>query len=236
MVIGSGIIANSFLEIFKDRHDICIFASGVSSSVCESEHEFQREEKLLVGTQKELPNGCLLIYFSTCSVKRPSSEHTPYIIHKKRMEKVVKSYSPCLVIRLPQTAGLNGNPDNFLNFIIHSIKNNKEISIWQNVERNLLDVDDLPRIIEEITKQKEFKNKTVTVANPESYDVIEIVRLAEKVISKSATIKIEKQQGQDLRRSNEFLLDDSILKIISECNSELSEQIYIEKLIQKYLR
>ena len=56
MVIGSGIIANSFLEIFKDRHDICIFASGVSSSICESEHEFQREEKLLQSPLQILPS------------------------------------------------------------------------------------------------------------------------------------------------------------------------------------
>ena len=122
MVIGSGIIANSFLEKFKYRNDICIFASGVSSSMCVNEKDFQREKNLILDSQRSIPQDCLFIYFSTCSVMRPICDHSPYIKHKINMESVVNNFSPSLVVRLPQVSGFNGNSENLLNFIIISAK------------------------------------------------------------------------------------------------------------------
>ena len=63
MIIGNGLIANSFLD--SDLNNIIIFASGVSNSKEENLLEFDREKKLLLRIIYENFNK-KIVYFSTC--------------------------------------------------------------------------------------------------------------------------------------------------------------------------
>jgi hypothetical protein len=83
MIVGRGDIAS----VLNDREGAIFFASGVSNSTETNQSEYWREMELL---DKQDRNKCLF-YFSSISVDDTGKIGNEYLMHKKRMELLIKS-------------------------------------------------------------------------------------------------------------------------------------------------
>lgn len=189
MVIGKGLIASTFEE-YKNNKQILLFASGISDSTCKEPKEFLREEKLLYKyIQKQ--NNKLLIYFSSCSLDDPSINSNPYHLHKKNMESlIISNAKKYIIFRAPSIIAKKGSPTLIINYLMNKILNNEPFEIWENATRNIIDIDDLYKIISYIIDNKLFQNETVNVAYPKNLTILEIVYALESTFKKKANYKL----------------------------------------------
>lgn len=117
-IIGKGDIA----QILNDREGALFFASGVSNSSCGDEEEFRKERDLLMTQDQKL----CIFYFSTISIYLKES---PYTLHKRKMERIIKSnWNHYNIIRLGNI-DWGTNPNTFLNYIRTKMFNNEEVHI-----------------------------------------------------------------------------------------------------------
>jgi nucleoside-diphosphate-sugar epimerase len=223
MIIGKGLIGGKF-DIYKDDDAILIFASGVSNSNEISSVEFKREESLLIDSLNKFKNK-KLIYFSTCSMNDTYSEIKPYTNHKLNMEDIIKKYSKNYIIcRLPQVIGKN-NKYQLMGYLHSTIKKNEKFNLY-NIERNIIDVDDVKLVVMYIIKHSIFTNKIINIANPINTKVIDLVKKIENIYNYKAKYNVIQMDG-------ELKIDISDIKpIIDELN--LFEEKYIENKIRKY--
>lgn len=106
MIIGNGDIAGAI----TDREDVTFFASGVSDSRCSDGNKFRREKNLLI----TMPRHTHLVYFSTLSIYY---HHSPYIVHKKNMEEMVKMlFNSWTIIRIGNI-DWGKNPNTLINYL-----------------------------------------------------------------------------------------------------------------------
>ena len=177
MVIGNGMISKVF-ELYQSSDEVLIFASGVSNSKAADEHIFFREELLLEDTIFKNPEK-LLIYFSTCSIYDESVNKTPYVIHKVKMENLIKKKcSKFYIFRLPQVVGAARN-QTFVNYLFTSIQNNKSIDIYKHSTRNLISTDDVFMAASYLIKNKIYLNEITNIATPNNILVIDILKIIE---------------------------------------------------------
>jgi len=144
MIVGRGDIAS----ILNDREGAIFFASGVSNSTETTQSEYSREMQLL---DKQDKNKCLF-YFSSISVDDMSKIENEYLMHKRRMELLIKSnFKNYNIIRIGNISWRN-NPNTFLNYIKNKIKNGEAVEIKDEYkyiidkEQLLLLTDNLPLI------------------------------------------------------------------------------------------
>ena len=144
MIVGRGDIAS----ILNDREGAIFFASGVSNSTETTQSEYWREIQLL---DKQDKNKCLF-YFSSISVDDMSKIENEYLMHKRRMELLIKSnFKNYNIIRIGNISWGN-NPNTFLNYIKNKIKNGEAVEIKDEYkyiidkEQLLLLTDNLPLI------------------------------------------------------------------------------------------
>jgi hypothetical protein len=144
MIVGRGDIAS----ILNDREGAIFFASGVSNSTETTQSEYWREMQLL---DKQDKNKCLF-YFSSISVDDMSKIENEYLMHKRRMELLIKSnFKNYNIIRIGNISWGN-NPNTFLNYIKNKIKNGEAVEIKDEYkyiidkEQLLLLTDNLPLI------------------------------------------------------------------------------------------
>ena len=149
MIIGNGLLANNLAKIDKNPN-VVFFASGVSNSKCNDDYEFLREQRLLSNVIEENFDK-KIVYFSTYSIADSSVSDYKYIHHKKEMEDLIKKKSnEYIIIRTSNIIGEIGNPNTIIRFLCQSILDNKEIEIWKNSYRNILDIDDLVTMVNEL--------------------------------------------------------------------------------------
>jgi nucleoside-diphosphate-sugar epimerase len=201
MIIGSGFIANSFMHLYQNDASVCIFASGTSNSSNTNTDDFKREylliEKILNNNHSELK----LVYFSTCSVLNQNiSEITPYIQHKIDMEKLVSTRPNYLIIRLPNIAGRSLNQNTLLNFLFSKIKHQEIFDLWLDAYRNIIDIDDVVKLSRQVIESSSFENTSINIANPNNYQISEIVKEMEALIGKSAIYK-------DIKKGSKYEID-----------------------------
>jgi len=116
MIIGTGLIAQAFIQHFEDDPNVIIFASGVSNSRENRSQAFLRERQMLI---EALSFQKMLVYFSTCSVCDPELQTSPYVMHKKEMEVfVAHSAKDYAIFRLPQVVGETPNPNTLTNYLL----------------------------------------------------------------------------------------------------------------------
>jgi len=226
MVVGSGLIASAFRQNFQERDDVIVYAAGVSNSGCRDTMEFEREEKRLVCSIEGRSEGTLLIYFSTCSIADNLLKESPYVEHKLRMESLVAELDNFLIIRLPQVAGKTPNPHTLLNYLYARISRSEKLRIWRDAFRNIIDVDDVAKIVEKLVDDS-VRNRIVNVANPESIQVVDLVYAMERVVGKKAVFEIVNGgSGYDIDISPivEYLAEDEF------------DETYIESVLRKYYR
>ena len=225
MIIGSGLIAKALKDLAKDRDDIIIFASGVSNSQENKIEEFQREIELL---EKNLKIKKFILYFSSIDVLGYNSNSSLYIKHKYEIEQKVKKI-PSLILRLPQLVGHNQNQNNLVPYLYNCIVNNKEFELKINYQRNLIDVDDLARVISHIINQKASVGKIINIFNPHFIKVIEIVKIIEDLSKIKAIYKISEEKFSFVKPE----LSKNYLSILKKSNVVLNKN-YNFNLIKKY--
>lgn len=215
MIIGNGLLANSFKDI--DNDDIILFCSGVSNSEEKNESEFNREIDLLYGL-KELCKYKKIIYFSTTSVCDKSDDR-PYIIHKRKIEKYLGNNN--LIIRLSQVIGEGGNKNNLIPFIANKLLKNEKIIIKENAKRCILDVDDVKMVVGSLI----HKTGTINFSNIEIVSSIELVYMMSEILNTHKNIDIIKSESNYIPNN-----DDCVNNLIYK----IDKKDYTRKTIIKY--
>lgn len=224
MIIGDGMLASMFID-YKNNNNIIIFASGVSNSSETREKEFLREKTLVENTLKNYRDK-LFIYFSSCSLDDPQLSNTPYHIHKRNMEQLIKEISNYYIIfRVPNIIGRGGNKNTIINFLFNKIKQEEVFDLWINATRNIVDIEDLYKIVSYIINNRVFKNIILNIAYEYNYKVEDIVHAIENILNKKAKYNII-NKGADLK------ID--IQKTLPILNELKIVQPTIETLIKKY--
>jgi len=226
MIIGNGLIASSFRESIDLFDDCVVFASGVSSSKEISDLEFKREADLILKTLTK-NNDLKFIYFTTILA---GITNNPYYNHKQEMEDLIKSNSNSyLIVKLPQVICEKGNQDNLVNFLKTSIIEGEQISIYKNISRSIIDVDDVTSIVY-YTKNK-VTNKTIYISGFEKIKVLEICKIIGSVLKIKPIINLVKNEKYD-----DWSFENS--DIVNECMDKLESMRkgYIKRVLKKYLQ
>lgn len=224
MIVGTGLISNAFEE-YMNKDDIVIFASGVSNSKETSIGEFLREEQLLNSYLDKYGKTKYFIYFSTCSMFDTYFGRSDYTIHKMNMEEIIISKAVKYnIFRLSQVLGRN-NKNQLVGFLYSAISNEKYFDLY-NIERNIIDIEDIVLIVKSILKTNILENQIINIANPKNIRVIDLVNIIENITNKKAKYNIVEKKG-------EFRVNiQPIDLIISELN--IFEELYLEKRIRNY--
>jgi nucleoside-diphosphate-sugar epimerase len=226
MVIGNGMVAKIFKSYKKDDHFL-IFASGISNSKNTDSVAYNREIELLQNTIAKNKEKTL-VYFSTCSIYDPEEKNSKYVLHKKEIESLIQKHQKQFYIfRVSNLVGKSGNPNTVLNFFVYHIRNTINFDLWSNATRNLLDIDDMCKIIDYILQKRLFKNQVINIANPVNYKVHDIIIAIEKILNMKANY-ISIAKGKD------FVVDISLISpLFAKLNIHF-EKTYLINLLQKY--
>ena len=227
-VIGNGMVAKSFKKGNFSNINCTIFASGVSNSKCTNNELFLREENLLRREINKSLNQRYFIYFGTCSIYDKDLQNSKYVLHKINMENIVLEQPNGLIFRLPQLAGHNSSPYNFLSSIKLAADTGENFTVWEKAKRNIIDVEDVKKIVLHLITNNICENRTLNIANKNSYYVKDIIKVFEKVLQ----LKINTSY---LKKGCSYDIDISKINfLIKEYNMETIE--YIEKLAEKYYK
>jgi nucleoside-diphosphate-sugar epimerase len=225
MVIGNGLIASAFMQYNNDEN-VIIFTSGVSNSKNVKIEEFEREINLI---KKYINLDKKLIYFSTCSIS-DSSRESDYIKHKIFMEDFIKkNHNNYIIFRLPIVIGKSDNKNTFFNNIKSKIIKGDVITIYANMTRYLIDIDDISNILPTLINNNNFKNYTMDICFNNREKILDIVHHMEELLN----IKSEKKLIYDELGNLQIDNNDFISKI-----NEIGYQYdtnYTKKVIKKYL-
>ena len=225
MIIGNGLLANSFKNSLFNHENYLIFASGVSNSNQKNQFEFEREKELLKKVSF-LNQEKTLIYFSSTSLHTMNNE---YIKHKKEVEDFIENnINDYFIFRLPQIIGFNGNPYNLINFIVNTIKNSDELNIYNDTLRSIIDVVDIHNIIVKILMMQKSE-KVYDIAKIQALEVIKIVMIIEEILYKKAKINLLPKQI-DCYLNNHFIVD----RIIDDL--KIKTDNYTQNTIKKYVK
>lgn len=224
MIIGRGLIASLFLD--DDRDDIIFFASGVSNSLETRVEEFLREENLIKKTIAENPEKTF-VYFSTCSIYDSSKTGSDYVLHKLKMEQLIKNnHNQFLILRVSNAVGKGGNPNLLMNYLVRSIKNNETINVHTKATRNLIDAADVKQITFDLIEKYDF-NKIVNLAYMQNYSIIEILEIIEDFYNIKLDLNLIKNgSGYDINIPD---IEDYF-----RINNLTNKESYLYKILEKY--
>lgn len=224
MIIGNGLMASGFKKSNINYDNFIIFCSGVSNSKETDENSFNREKQLLLKTVSE--NSKLkLIYFSSI-LAGVSNER--YYLHKLEMENIIKNITNNYIIfRVPQIIGRNGNKNNLFSFLKDSILYNREITIFENTKRALIDINDLVKIV--IFCKDKIQSEIINVSYFEKVDTLDLVILMSKILNKETKIKKVNNCYSNWNIENSKIIDDFIIYSKLEIND------YTNKIVKKYI-
>lgn len=224
MIIGRGLLASLFTE--NDREDTIFFASGVSNSLENRPEEFLREENLIRDTITENPEK-IFVYFSTCSIYDSSKTTSDYVLHKLKMEQIIKnSCGKYLILRVSNAVGKGGNPNLLMNYLVRSIKNNETINVHTKATRNLIDAEDIKNITFDLLASQIF-NKIINVAYIQNYAIIEILEIIERFYDTKLDLNLIKSgSGYDINIPD---VEDYFRK-----NDLTNKESYLNRILEKY--
>ena len=226
MIVGRGLIASLFVDC--DRENTVFFASGVSNSLETKPEEFLREENLIKNTISENPDK-IFVYFSTCSVYDSSKTGSFYVLHKLKMEQIIKnSCKKFLILRVSNAVGKGGNENLLVNYLVKAVINNETINIHTKATRNLIDTEDILKITFDLLDKQNF-NKIINVAYLQNYSIIEILEIIERFYKIKADINLIKNgSGYDISIPD-------VENYFAKNNLNNKEQ-YLINILEKYYR
>jgi len=217
-------MASAFTDYQNDDRFV-IFASGVSDSSETDCNKFLREENLLNKTLRENRHKHI-IYFSSFI----DQSKKPYIEHKERMEDIIEfSNVPYTIIKLPQAVGRGGNPNNLFNYFVNNIRDGKEINVYHNTFRSLIDVDDIKKIVDTLINNSRYKNEYIVFPYIEKMYVMHIVHLISKALGIEPRINLIDAEPFDFPKRT--YLVKYVLRYLN-----ISPEGYTERVINKYVR
>lgn len=223
MVVGNGSIAKVFMNDYQDDDSVVIFASGVSNSNENNESEFSREHMLLSKILVSYPN-LKLVYFSSIY---STLVNNPYYNHKLKMENFInENFKNFIIIRLPQVISTNGNKNNLINYFVESLKNNKIVSIQKNVNRAIVDIQDVKNITKKIILDE--NNKILNFSHIEYVDVLDLF------LSISNILNIKPKYNL-IDPVFEIPKIDNSLEITNIIKQKIEKTNYTNKILKKYI-
>ena len=229
-IIGSGFIAKNFLKIdkFIKKSNYLIYCAGISNSKIFSKFELKRELKTFNKfTERNYKRK--LIYISTADIKNNLKKKDLYIKNKILIEKIIKKkFKEYIIIRLPQIIGYSNNKNTLINYFYNNIKKNKKIIINVGVKRNILDIEDVTKVLKLILSDNNSYNRVVTLSNKYSVNPIEIVNIFEKKLNKKAKITFVKTNKQKW-----LIKNTNSLKLFNKAKVRFDKD-YLLKKINKY--
>jgi nucleoside-diphosphate-sugar epimerase len=203
MIVGNGLIATAFKNSNIKHDNLVIFASGVSNSKESRAEEYERELSLLAEVIKE-EGSKKLIYFSSCSAS-PTSK-AEYNKRKNYIEDFIQeTANNYLVLKLPNIVGPAIDNNQLINFFYKSLFNQHKITLNIDCIRYLIDVADLPSIVELLIKP-EPQADIINVAFNNGVTVDTIVSYLESATGLTANSIEKVQNGRDYYINNETFL------------------------------
>lgn len=224
MIVGSGLLARAFEPSFGRNPHVVIFASGVSNSLETRSVEFEREKALLQHSLSDEKKR--LVYFSSCGVTAADAELSLYMQHKRSMETLVLNSSGGLVLRLPQVVGKTDNPHTLTNFLRDHIVSGEHFTVWARAERNLIDIDDIVKIVVGLAGELPTR-ETISIAATQSSPMIRIVEIFEHVLGKVANYSL-------VEKGSSMTIDTTLVESLSANLGINLGSGYIERLVSKY--
>lgn len=224
MIVGNGLIASAFNPYFSDDPNIIVFASGVSNSRESCGEAFLRERRMLLDSMRYER---FMLYFSTCSVNDPELIGTPYVVHKKEMEDLVRSAKDYVIFRLPQIVGKTQNPNTLTNYFYKQIMSEAHFEVWRHAKRNLIDVDDVASIIVHFIRNSLGNRMTTDIACSFSISIPQLVNVFEIVLNKKANFSMAEAGGS-------YSIDSTFAMNLANQIGIIFDDAYIETIIRKY--
>ena len=225
MIVGSGMMAKAVKAI--DNQSCLYFCSGVSNSSEEDEDKYEKEAKLIsqfYGTNQKI------IYFSSYLVNFDSYLSRKYYRHKLNIEELIQeNFSNFLIFRLPQVVGMTENKNTLTNFLFNSIVTNSTIEVFRNAKRNLVDIDDVVKVVDFVNNKNIFNNQVVNLIASKNQDIEEIISTFEKVTNKIAHKKLSLNEELDF----EIILSERMISVYKFLNIQFDD-LYLRQLIEKY--
>ena len=152
-------------------------------------------------------------------------EINAYTNHKLNIESMIQKLSEnYTIVRLPQVLGVN-NQHQLMRFLYSAIKENKTFDLF-NIERNVIDIEDVKLITSYIIKHDLFQNRIKNIAHPKNIKVFDLVAILEKILGIKSNYTVINKIG-----SLDICIDE-IKFIIDEL--DLFKGNYIEERVLKY--
>ncbi|MBO6200439.1 MAG: NAD-dependent epimerase/dehydratase family protein, partial [Chryseobacterium sp.] len=163
----------------------------------------------------------------TCSIYDSSKTGSDYVLHKLKMEQLIKnSCERYLILRVSNAVGSGGNPNLLMNYLIRSIKNKETIDVHTKATRNLIDAEDIKKITFELLDGQTF-NKIVNVAYTQNYAIIEILEIIERFYDTKLDLNLIKSgSGYDINVPD---VEAYFVK-----NNLTNKDAYLCEILQKY--
>ena len=228
-VYGKGFIAFNLKKI-KLPKKIFIYAAGISNSNSKNIKDYKREIAQIKKVVKKI-NNKIFVYISSLSVENKKLKNDKYIKNKLKIEKIVKkSCKKYLIIRLPQIVGINNNKHTLTNSLYNNILKNKQLIIWRGSVRNLIDIDDIKKILKKYFNNKYKLCSTINIFNPYSVDVVYLVKIFGHLLNKKIKFKLINKINKNINLKSikrETLLPLNYYK-------DIKNKDYIKKVLKKY--
>lgn len=226
MIIGRGLLANALRELDGERY--LFYVNGISNSLIENiqEDNFEMNEVTAIAGKNYDKT---FVYFSTIQVNSKENYNRPYVIHKIKMEELVKRLFPDnVIIRTSNIIGNNPwNTHTLFNYLYNSLKAQKKISVVDSESRNVLDVDHFIKLTQRYLTHYRKEPSVVNIVNSLSYQMFEIISEFEKIFE----TQFVKDQSQIPIAKFEAPCVFSA-QLIQECGIKLDN--YMPDVIRKY--
>jgi hypothetical protein len=224
MIVGNGLIAKAFNNY--DKEEYIFFCSGVSDSKSISDDGFLREANLLKKVISEADKEQCIIYLSTCSIDDDYLKDSPYVTHKRAMERLLATSAACyLVVRTSNVVGQHANNKTIFSYLVNKIRSGEPFELWVNAVRNFIDVDHLTAFIDRYL-QDGAKNTVIQLPGPEKLNVLEIVNKIEEYFQMKGNYTIA-YKGYDI------VYDTSMVIALND-EMRLLTYPYFDYLLSKY--
>jgi nucleoside-diphosphate-sugar epimerase len=225
MVVGHGLLGRAF-SAYADDDRFVIFASGVANSLAVDSASFAREHRLLADVASRLGRAWL-VYFSTLSVLEPGRP-SAYVKHKLAMEDEVRRLASYLIVRLPQVVGRSNNPATLVNFLVQRILSGSEFELWVDARRNLIDVEDVVKVVGHILETGSIRNDTVEIASPFNLRAEDLVHIVERILGKRA-------EARKVHAGHSPPIDIArVLPLFAAAGVHFPPE-YVERVLRKYI-
>ena len=175
----------------------------------------------------------LFIYISTTSVLDNYLKKDKYTRNKIIIENLIKKrLSNFLILRLPQIVGKSNNPHTITNFIYKKVLLEQRFKVWSNVKRNLIDIDDLIKIVKQIISTKLKPGNVINILNLNSIYVEEIANMMGEIVKKKPRyilIKYKPKMKGNLKIKSNSKFNLKIAKYFKN-------KKYYRRVLKKYYR